>query len=134
MSNGFKCSFAATLIGDDYGCAQAENVVRRGGPEIACRAEHAHARCAALFGALKDAALPILGYQDDLSLTPNSVYQKIQFGGLSGVARLLGESGRIGDIETLVARALDRYGAVENIPCQNVASDIEAVKLKSRRR
>lgn len=134
MSNGYKCSFAATLIGGDFGCAQAENVVRRGGPEIACRAEQAHLRCAALFDALKATALPSLGFQDDLSLTPNSVYQKIQFGGLNGLARLLGETGRIGDIEALVAHGLVRYGAAENIPCQEIVPDIEAVKLRSRRR
>jgi hypothetical protein len=134
MSNGYKCSFAATLIGGHFGCAQAENVVRRGGPEIACRAEQAHLRCSALFNVLKDTALPSLGFQDDLSLTPNSVYQKIQFGGLSGLARLIGETGRIGDIEALVARTLAHYDAIENIPCAEVVSDIEAAKLKSRRR
>jgi hypothetical protein len=134
MSNGYKCSFAATLIGGEFGCAQAENVVRRGGPEIACRNEQAHLRCSALFNVLKDTALPSLGFQDDLSLTPNSVYQKIQFGGLNGLARLIGETGRIGDIEALVARTLAHYDAIENIPCADVVSDIEAAKLKSRRR
>jgi hypothetical protein len=85
----FKCAFSATLMGNDFACDQALPVTRRGGPDIACQAQASHARCEKLFAHLKAAALPAMGFTDDLTSTPHSALVKIQFGGLLGVQRLL---------------------------------------------
>jgi len=40
-----KCSFAITLIKEDFACEQAQIVTRRAGPDIACASDSASRRC-----------------------------------------------------------------------------------------
>ena len=107
----YKCAFNATLMGDQFGCTHARHVVRRGGPDVACADNTGHERCRRLFGLLKTSALPAFGdgiepraavqgstgcgfgVEDDLLSMPHSTLVKIQFGGLLGIQRLLGNGG-----------------------------------------
>jgi len=72
------CPFSSTLVQEDFACTNARPIVRRGGAEIACAAEAAHARCQRFFQRLKDVALPEFGVEDDLLKMPHSVLVKIQ--------------------------------------------------------
>ncbi len=131
-----KCPFAATLLRHDFGCDRALEVTRRGGAEIGCIDAQARPRCAALFEALKAAALPALGFEDDLTATPHSVYVKIQFGGLLGLMRLLGEAGieRVDNVRALVEQAGRQYGDPAAIPGAGLVSAISAYRQKGRGR
>lgn len=132
----FKCAFAAPLITKQFGCRHALEVTRRGGPDIACQLEASHQRCAALFDALKAAALPAMGHVDDLNVTPASVYTKIQYGGLLGLQRQLDKESappaRIEDIDDLAARLVAAYPDPATLPCQQTVPDITAFKLRRR--
>jgi hypothetical protein len=131
-----KCAFSQTLIGGQFACAQAEPVVRRGGAEIACRSEDASQRCATLMQCLKDAALPAFGVEDDLLSMPHSVLVKIQFGGLLGVQRLLdaarSDADSVTDINALVEQALDKFGALDAVPCAGIVDDMTDFKPRRR--
>jgi hypothetical protein len=131
-----KCAFSQTLIGGQFACAHAEPVVRRGGAEIACRSVDASQRCATLMQTLKDAALPAFGVEDDLLSMPHSVLVKIQFGGLLGVQRLLeaapGDADNVADINALVEQALDRFGALDAVPCAGIIDDMTGFKPRRR--
>jgi NAD(P)-dependent dehydrogenase (short-subunit alcohol dehydrogenase family) len=131
-----KCAFSQTLIGGQFGCAHAEPVVRRGGAEIACRSADAAQRCAILMPCLKAAALPAFGVEDDLLSMPHSVLVKIQFGGLLGVQRLLDGAGSdvdsVPDINALVERALEKFGALDAVPCADIVDVM--IGFKPRRR
>ena len=131
----YKCVFNGTLVAQTFGCAHGEPVARRGGPDVACRSEAGHRRCAELFERLKAAAVPAFGVEDDLLSMPHSVLMKIQHGGLVGLQRLVdGAAGtRVDDIDALVARSLARYGACEAIPCADVVGDMTGYQLKRRR-
>ena len=96
----YKCAFNATLMGDQFGCAHARHVVRRGGPDVACADNAGHERCRRLFDLLKASALPAFGVEDDLLSMPHSTLVKIQFGGLLGIQRLLGGGGEAADAPT----------------------------------
>jgi len=135
MVETFKCAFNGTLVAGTFGCAHGEPVARRGGPDVACRSEAGHRRCAEVFERLKAAAIPAFGMEDDLLSMPHSVLMKIQHGGLVGLQRLLdGAAGaRIEDIDALMARAFARYGAAESIPCADVVGDMTGYQLKRRR-
>ena len=50
-----KCPFASALITGLASCRHAEQVVRRGGSEYACRSAEDHAACVGLFDRLKAA-------------------------------------------------------------------------------
>lgn len=128
-----KCAFSAPLITHQFGCRRAEEVTRRGGPDVACTDGAAAARCEALFAQLKAAALPAFGVEDDLLSMPHSVLVKIQHGGPLGLQRLLGGSGvdRVEDVDALAAAVAGKFG--EAIPVDAVVSDITAYKPRARR-
>ena len=131
------CPFSATLVKGDFGCSHADQIIRRGGAEFACRSATAHARCQQLLERLKVAALPEFDVRDDLATMPQSVMVKIQFGGLLGLQRLLAAGARpddgIANIDGLLETALARYGSVGAIPCNQLVDDITAYRLQRRR-
>lgn len=133
----FKCAFAAPLIGKDHDCEFAAEVVRRGGAEIACRSEPAHALCVRVFEALKGAALPAFGVEDDLLSMPHSVVAKVQFGGIAGLRRVLdgdaAGAGRVENIAQFISRVAAQYPDPGDLPLQAIVPSITAVKLRRRR-
>lgn len=128
----YKCAFAAPLIAGQFGCAHAQHVTRRGGPDVACAARAGHERCTQLFELLKAAALPALGVEDDLLSMPHSTLVKIQAGGLLGLQRL--QTGTpaetVTDINSLVEQAAQAGFAA--IPAGRLVEDIE-YKVRRRR-
>lgn len=129
-----KCAFSHTLVANSFGCSRASTVTKRDGPHTVCTDAPAAARCAALFAAFKEAALPVFDVPDDLEQMPHSVPVKIQFGGLLGLHQALnpGDGGRIADIHTLVEAALNRYGAIDAIPCADFTRAMTAYQVKRR--
>jgi hypothetical protein len=132
-----KCPFSAPLISQQFDCVHAQEVIHRGGAEIACTDAQAHARCEPLFLHMKAAALPAFGVEDDLLSMPHSVQVKIQYGGLLGLQRLLPGAAvvpeRVGNIDALVVNALTRFGSLDAVPCEQIVVDITAFKPRSRR-
>ena len=131
----FKCAFNGALAAQTFGCAHAEPVARRSGPDVACRSDAGHQRCALLFERLKAVALPAFNVEDDLLSMPHSVLMKIQHGGIAGLKRLSdGVTGdRVDDIDALAARVLARYQTADAVPCADIVGDIMSYQLKRRR-
>ena len=133
----YSCAFSSTLISGNFACTQAEDVVRRGGPDIACNSDAAHRRCEQLFLMMKQVALPAFGVEDDLLTMPHSVSVKIQFGGLLGLQRFLDNAAiasvKVDDIHALVDRAVENQGSLEAIPCRTFVEDMTSCQLKRRR-
>lgn len=130
----YKCAFNATLMGDQFGCAHAHHVVRRGGPDVACADNAGHERCRRLFDLLKASALPAFGVEDDPLSMPHSTLVKIQFGGLLGIQRLLDPIAEtVADVNSLVEHAGRNFGSLETIPCQDVLADITSYKIRRRK-
>jgi hypothetical protein len=132
------CPFSATLVSEDFGCRNAAGIVRRGGAEIACTSDAAHARCRALFRNLKEAALPAFGVADDPLQMPHSVLVKIQYGGLLGVQRTLNPALEgamaVADIDRLVTSAAEHFPSLQDIPYAELSNDITGYRLPRRRR
>jgi len=132
------CPFSATLARETFGCAHAERVIRRGGTEFSCLDQPAHARCAQLFGQLKDAALTAFDVEDDLTQMPHSVLVKVQFGGLLGLQRITletpSDTDRVADIDALVTAAVARFENLQSIPCERLTGDMTDYTLSRRSR
>ncbi len=110
-----KCSFVATLIKQDFSCEMAELVTRRAGPDISCTSDAASTQCARLYEQFKQSGLPAFDAEDDLLTTPHSVFAKIQFGGLLGLARETDSACKsVDNIYKLVDSALQKYQSIEN--------------------
>ncbi len=124
------CPFSATLARNDFACSLATQVIRRGGTEFACQSATAHTRCRQLLEHCKQAALPAFGVEDDLTVMPQSVLVKIQFGGLLGVQRItpgqISAGNHINDIDALLAAAIDHFFSIESIPYDQLIDDITA--------
>ncbi len=135
-----KCSFSITLIKEDFSCEQAQSVARRAGPDTACASESGSQRCQQLYAELKTVGLPAFDAEDDLLKTPASVFTKVQFGGLLGLANIIsnGDSKeskivRVDNIYQLVEQALVRYGSVDNFPYTELVDSMTAFKIKRKR-
>ena len=130
------CPFSATLVSEDFGCRNAAAIVRRGGAEIACTSDAAHARCRTLFRKLKDAALPAFGVADDLLQMPHSVLVKIQYGGLLGLQRIVNPAPEaataVEDIDRLVTSAAERFPSLEDIPYADLCGGMTGYRLARR--
>jgi hypothetical protein len=128
-----RCAFSSPLVTEQYACHFGEQVVRRGGTEVACSDEAACSRCEAVFEWLKQVSLPAFGVEDDLASMPHSVIQKIQFGSLSGLQELLGNAPcEHMDIDELLNQAADRYGGIDSLPYSELVDTITAYQLKRR--
>ena len=128
------CPFSATLAKDVFACAHAKQIIRRGGAEFACGHAALHAHCSRLFVQLKNAALPALDLEDDLLQVPHGVHQKIQFGGLLGLQRLISDrqSAVVDNIGALVEAARAHYDDIDSIPCEQLVEEITHYKLTRR--
>ncbi len=132
-----KCSFTATLIRQDYACQKARLVTRRAGPDISCISASASHQCKHLLTAFKQVGLPAFNATDDLLATPHSVFAKIQYGGLLGMARDIADNNRVQrvtNIFQLVQQALQCYSSVDNIPHARYVSAMTEYKRKRRKK
>jgi len=140
-----KCSFAITLIKDDFSCEQAQTVTRRGGPDIACASEVGSENCKQLYKQLKGIGLPAFDAEDDLLKTPASVFSKIQFGGLLGLSRIMSadvtQPDSVGEVDIisveniyqLIMQVQARYETLSNIPYPELVASMTAFKIKRKK-
>ena len=132
-----KCPFSIVQASATCHCRNAREVIRRGGSEFDCTAPDAHGACVVLVEHFNAVALPALGYADDLTLTPKSVYERILVGGLQGL-RMTQDPANNGletaDIWGVVEAARTRYPSLDAIPGGDFVPAIEACKLRKRRR
>ena len=135
-----KCCFSIALIKGDFACEKAQMVTRRAGPDTACASELGSQRCQQLYADLKVVGLPAFDAEDDLLKTPASVFSKIQYGGLLGLANIISSDSsnearvtRVDNIYQLLEQAVTRYETLSNIPYPEVVNTITAYKIKRKR-
>ncbi|TNF97671.1 MAG: hypothetical protein EP297_10160 [Gammaproteobacteria bacterium] len=132
-----NCPFSVIQASGACHCQHAQEVVRRGGSEFLCRENEANVLCIRLKDHLNTIALPALGYEDDLTQTPKSVYERILICGLQGlrIAQDPNDSGmETNNIWVVVDATHQKYPSVSDIPQADFVPAIEACKLKKRRR
>lgn len=131
-----KCAFSSTLITEHYSCANANNVVRRGGNEISCCNKNASEKCELVYKKLKEIAISAFEVDDDLLEMPHGVMVKIQHGGLLGInALLFSESNKnISNISKLISDCEIKFTNFNNIPYESTVSFMTSYKIRSRRK
>ena len=129
-----KCPFQVPQIKKDFACTLGVEVTRRDGAAVVCRSDSASRHCCQLYEHLKQVGLDAFGVKDDIAKVPQSLYIKIQYGGLLGLQRLLGDTRQdIVDISSLLTQLHAQYGGIENIPCEQVKTDIESHKVRRKK-
>ena len=134
-----KCFFSITLIKEHFACEKAQMVTRRTGPDIACASELGSLRCQQLYADLKVVGLPAFDAEDDLLKTPASVFYKIQYGGLLGLANIISNDSsyearviKVDNIYQLLEQAVARYETLSNIPYPKLVNTMTAYKIKRK--
>ena len=129
-----RCPFQVPQIKKDLACSLGVEVTRRDGAAVACQSGSASRHCCELYARLKQVGLEASGMKDDLAKVPQSLYIKVQYGGLLGLQRLLGDTHQdIVDISSLLTQLHEQYGGIENIPCEQVKADIESHKVRRKK-
>lgn len=131
------CPFSAPVVKKDFACKYAQEIIRRGGSEVACQQSSSHNVCSALHGRIKTSALQAMALEDDLLTLPHNVLVKIQYGGLLGLKNLVEESQQddvVEDIASLVSNVMSRFVTLENIPLDSVDQTIIDYKTQRRRK
>ena len=129
-----RCPFQVPQIKRDFACSLGVEVARRDGAAVACQSDSASRHCCELYERLKQVGLEAFGMKDDLAKVPQSLYIKVQYGGLLGLQRLLGDTRQdIVDISFLLTQLHEQYGGIESIPCEQVKADIESHKVRRKK-
>ena len=129
------CPFSAPLVKKDFLCPFAQEIIRRGGAEIACQKSTSHTRCGELHEKIKPSALAAMGHEDDLLTVPHNVLVKIQYGGLLALQDVLQEQDLDADIknlDVLVAQAMETYPDEDTFPHDRVNQQISNYKTQRR--
>lgn len=133
-----KCPFSSLQAAGLCQCGLAQQVVRRGGSEYDCSNNEAQTVCSALARRLIEIGFAELGRDDDLAVTPKSVYDRVWMGGLLALQQLtegLQERQELNDVWSLVARArpeLSRLAEHKAILLRAI-EDYRAPKRRQRR-
>ena len=132
-----KCPFMTPIISRDFACSLGQAVTVRNSPQVHCKDEQALAVCQALYERLKTAGLAAFDMADDLTSTPHTVYQKIQYGGLLGLQADSGLAvpveGEIADVHALVDSVTVQGTALDAIDYAALTGRMTAYKPKRRR-
>ena len=132
------CPFTAPLVKKDFLCPQADEVIRRGGSEIACKNLASHSQCTKMHTQIKLSALAAMNLEDDLLTVPHNILVKIQYGGLLGLQAMIfpekANSIQVENIENLIAEASSAYGELANMPLETINETISNFKTQRRRK
>ena len=81
--------------------------------------------------------MPAFDAKDDLLKTPHSVFTKIQFGGLLGLAQDIKDFSNLNSVDNiyqLVNQAIQRYNSIEKIPHHSYVQNMVEYKIKRKRK
>lgn len=130
------CPFSSVLLSKDFLCEFAEEVVRRGGGEISCQSTESNKKCARLVDQLRKTLLPMLGYEDNLLIVPQSAIVKLLHGSVTTLKKISEENqcGNIESISKITSATLDSYSDLAELPYPQLLEAIKNTQLKKRRK
>lgn len=132
-----KCPFMTPIISRDFACHNGESVTVRNTPQVHCQDPRALGVCQRLWERLKSVGLAAFDTPDDLTVTPHTVYLKIQYGGLLGLRDLAGiaapDEGMIADVAALVEQVTRSGAGIDEIDYEALTPVMTCFKPKRRR-
>jgi hypothetical protein len=132
--SGMKCPFSTVQAAGLAQCSLAQQVVRRGGSEYDCTGAAAFERCSAVASHLVAIGLPALGYEDDLTQTPKSAYDRVLLGGLIGIDAILAAgSAATLDLGPRVAEFSESFPDLAAVPAESLVEAIRSYSPPKRR-
>jgi hypothetical protein len=132
------CPFEHAILTSRFSCNQSRKILIAHKEGIACTHPPARLSCMHLIEHLKRGARFTLQLSDIAQPLPHGKDMKLKCGGLLGLQHLLnpaaGAARGVEDIHALVQQALEHYGHINAIPCEDLLGEIAAYKLRHKRR
>ncbi len=135
--NQERCVFEKSILSRRSNCHHAHrfNLADREG--VACQHPEAALQCRTTLSHMRDKALFALKLTRIDGPLPHAKEIKVQTGGLYGLQQILGNGDitqPIADITALIQTALDRYGAIDALPYEEIARGIVQFEGRTRSR
>lgn len=131
-----RCPFSSVLLSKDYLCECAEEVIRRGGGEIACQSSESNTKCARLADQLRENLLPMLGHENNLLTVPQSIIVKVLYGSVTALKKICEaqQQSSIDSISKITSLTLDSYSDLAELPYAQLLEAVNSTQLKKRRK
>jgi len=130
--NPLPCVFEKALLCQAAACEAAQRVLLAERMMIACHAPLGRAACGQLLQLLRRNATFALKVKDAQRILPHAMMMKVQCGGLAGLKDLLEPDAVAPDVLKLVRRAMQEYGALENLPFSRIVQGISHWQIRKR--
>jgi len=130
------CPFRKTILGGSCECRLSRLAHLPTGCSVICQSEEAFARCEELLDKLINVSQFVLQYVEGTDTFTHGKLLKVQHGGLLGLVQLLenADVDKVSDINGLVDRLLETYQTLDDVPYQQILTNIEAYSIKRRRK
>ncbi len=129
-----SCPFEKAILSRCAECDQARKLSIAEREAVACGAMAARENCLTLHGLLhQNAAFALRTTHPDAPL-PHAKEIKVQCGGLLGIQRLFDQEAALAaNIHALTGEIQNRFGALQEVPYQEVVKEIAAYEGRRRR-
>lgn len=136
--NPNRCVFEKSINSRRCHCALSHRFCLADREGVSCTDKTARQRCQTLLGTLRKKAIFAMRLTRIDGALPHGKEVKVQTGGLLGLQQQLEpdtspETG-IADIDRLIKHALERYGAIETFPYDEIVKQIVRYEGRTRRR
>lgn len=135
------CAFEKSVLTNQCACRQAERFCIAEREGVHCGSDQGQARCQQLLELLREQARFALRTQsEEKGVLPHGKAVRVQVGGLRGLHVVLDPDRpppeHIPDVYGVIARAEQRFGALEALPFSDIMPQIAAYqgRVQSRRR
>lgn len=132
--NERRCHFEKTINARVCACRHMRrfNLADREG--VGCENPEAHRVCADWLHAVRRASCFALSQPNPVDILPHRLEAKVQAGSLLGLAELMDGSADIDDIASLLARAIDRYRNISDIPMPDIVTAVAEYEPRQRKK
>lgn len=133
--NEVYCAFEKSVLTNECGCRCAERFCIAEREGVHCRAEQSQARCLRWLELLREQARFALRTDEGRRLLPHGKAIRLQVGGMRGLLLALhggSQAPAIDDVDTSLAEAEDRFGALEAAPFSEIIREVAAYQVRRR--
>ncbi len=121
------CPFERSILRGCAACNQAKRLQIAEREAVMCQMTDSHSRCQELYVQLRRSFSFALGVlRDDIPL-PHAQEMRVQCGGLKGLHNVLNGRSEIENVDGLLARALEQWGEIADIPYSDVVHSAASV-------
>ncbi len=135
--NSIKCVFEKAMCSLHSTCSRGKMFRLADRHGFGCQSPQDQQRCAELLDHLRKQTRFVFKLTDIEGPLPHNKEIRVQNGGLSGLQKLLDSDPareQVDDVSAIVARVLERYGSLDELPYGQIMQSVMAYQARPKRR